>query len=224
MTSRIVFRPWSVWTDGPPQEIPHHFKAGWDDTKELLRAEVDKVCSADADPIIVVQVDVEASSIRQDGFMRADRKVRSEGVIVSFDSRYGPLRYACNTFRSAYWRDLPGWQANVRAIALGLSDLRRLDRYGIARRGEQYTGFGALPPGRPMGAAMTWDEAARLLEQAAGLQPAVVSSHRGDHSLAAHVAVAYRRAAKNHHPDVGGDAATFDRLTQARDLLIGAST
>lgn len=215
-----MFRPWQVWTDGPAQEVPHQFKSGWDDTKALLRAEVDRVSYDDT--LIVLQVCVSESDIRQDGFMRADRKVRDDGVIVSFESRYGPLRYATNTFVSTYWRGLQGWQANVRAIALGLSDLRRLDRYGIARRGEQYVGFGALPPGRPMGAAkMTIDEAMRLLETEADLQPGVVSRHRADHSFDAHVTVAYRRAAKKHHPDTGGDAMMFARVTEARDLLQG---
>lgn len=220
--SRLIYRPWSTWTDGPPGEVSHNFKAGWDDTKQLLRVEVDRVSPDDT--LIILQVKVNESDIRQDGFMRADRKVQDDGVIVSFVSKYGPLRYATNTFTGGYWRGLTGWQANVRAIALGLSDLRRLDRYGIARRGEQYIGFGALPPGRPMGAAkMSKDEAMRLLEDEAGLQPGVVSKHYGDHSFNAHVTVAYRRAAKKHHPDTGGDAMMFASVTEARDLLIGAT-
>jgi len=35
------------------------------------------------------------------------------------------------------------WQHNVRSIALGLQALRAVDRYGISRRGEQYSGFRA---------------------------------------------------------------------------------
>lgn len=35
------------------------------------------------------------------------------------------------------------WQHNVRSIALGLGALRAVDRYGISRRGEQYSGFRA---------------------------------------------------------------------------------
>lgn len=33
---------------------------------------------------------------------------------------------------------------------------------------------------------------------------------------------AFRRLAREHHPDLGGDAATFDRLHQAYELLAGA--
>jgi hypothetical protein len=49
---------------------------------------------------------------------------------------------------------------NARAIALGLEALRKVDRYRITKRGEQYTGWSALPPATPMGAAkMTADDA-----------------------------------------------------------------
>jgi hypothetical protein len=49
---------------------------------------------------------------------------------------------------------------NARAIALGLEALRKVDRYRITKRGERYTGWSALPPATPMGAAkMTADDA-----------------------------------------------------------------
>lgn len=216
-----MFGAWQVWTDAPPEGVTHGFSAGWDATKDLLRGEVDKV--SDGTSLIVIEVDTQPSSIRQDGFMRADRKVNSDGVIVSFKSKYGPLRYACNTFTGAGYRSMPGWQANVRAVALGLVDLRRLERYGVARRGEQYTGFGALPPGQPMGIGqgMTLEQAAGLLHRFA--QPESyeidVEAIIGDKKL---ISLAYRTAAKKYHPDTYGDDAVFKQLGVARDLLIGA--
>jgi hypothetical protein len=42
----------------------------------------------------------------------------------------------------------PTWQANLRAITLGLEALRRVQRYGIVKEDEQYTGFKALTSGR----------------------------------------------------------------------------
>jgi hypothetical protein len=41
------------------------------------------------------------------------------------------------------------WQDNLRAIALGLEALRKVERYGIANRGEQYAGWAAAPAGGP---------------------------------------------------------------------------
>jgi hypothetical protein len=42
----------------------------------------------------------------------------------------------------------PSWQDNVRAIALGLHDLRRIERYGIVESDEHLTGFKQLTAGR----------------------------------------------------------------------------
>lgn len=225
MTVRIMYRPMVRWADpvtDPRVDSP--FKSGWTDTLDLLRREVDML-SISRDEDCVIEVDTAGGNIRADGGMRADAKVIFDGVIVSFDSRFGPLRYATDTFRRASWQSnrMAGWQCNVRAIALGLEALRKVDRYGISRRGEQYTGWKALGSGVPMPAVqMTWDEACRVLEDGACLAPGVVSKHRSDNSFLAHVAVAYRRAALKSHPDVGGDPEVFKRVTEARDLLTGA--
>ena len=53
--------------------------------------------------------------------------------MVAFESKHGPLKYATDVFDH--------WHANLRAIALGLEALRKVERYGITQRGEQYTGF-----------------------------------------------------------------------------------
>jgi hypothetical protein len=50
--------------------------------------------------------------------------------------------------RQSYRRDpMESWQHNVYAIAKSLEALRLVDRYGVTRRGEQYTGWKALPAG-----------------------------------------------------------------------------
>lgn len=180
----------------------------------LLRREVDMLCEWDED--VVIEVDVPEHAIRQDGFMSARAKVASERVAVSFDSRHGPLRYECGTFGGTY--NYPAWQNNVRAIALGLEALRKVTRYGIGARGEQYTGWAQLGPG---GALMTFDEAARLLIVESGMVP--VEDYPPDKITPLDARVMYRRAAKIHHPDAGGNPDTFNRIKQAYDLLTGAS-
>src|SRR5947208_1880483 len=79
------------------------------------------------------QFAVTESDIRLDGRPRARAVASHPGVVLAFDSRHGPLKYAVDTFDR--------WQDNLRAIALGLEHLRAVDRYGVTRRGEQYTGW-----------------------------------------------------------------------------------
>lgn len=209
--SQIVFRPIDVWPgtlrpDGDRKTSP--FQAEWRKTERLLRDEVDWVGRTRGEDIIL-QVAADERAMRVDGGLRADAQPTHPGVIVSFDSKHGPLRYHTDVFRT--------WQGNVRAVALGLEALRRIERYGIAGAGEQYRGWNALPPAREMGAAMTVEEAVRVLTAEAGYARPI------DPMVPADISAAYRRAAAKHHPDAGGDPAVFRRVTQARDLLTGGT-
>ena len=47
------------------------------------------------------------------------------------------MRYAVDRFTE--------WKANVRGIALALEALRKVNRYGVAGRAEQYRGWLAIP-------------------------------------------------------------------------------
>jgi hypothetical protein len=118
----------------------------------------------------------------------------------------------------------PAWQNNVRAIALALEALRKVDRYGVTNSNEQYTGFRALGSGIEMPAAqMTMDEAARFIVTAGGQLPAdeilVESIKQGPKRKAAYARAAYRL-----HPDTGGSAADFQRLQEAKRVLDGLAS
>jgi len=183
------------------------FQADFSATKVTLREELSKL---EAD-LVVLQLDVESSQIRQDGRLRSGSQPHHPGVILSFESLHGPMRYHCDAFDVPWGR--PGWRENLRAVALGLHDLRRLDRYGIGRRGEQYTGFTALPPGMAAagGTVMTLDEArAFMSEHAPG---------DWDFTDGYEIGVAYRHAAKSLHPDQGGSTEAFKRLQEAKSTL-----
>ncbi len=198
----IVLRPLSKW-DQPiikPERSP--FSASYDSTKRIVQHEANALNDG-RDVEVVVELDVDERDIsRAGGSLLARRQPpTTPRVAVSFNSRYGPLRYECAKFSA--WRD------NLRAIGLGLESLRRLDRYGIGGRGEQYTGWTAIGSGTPMHGPMTVSAACALLG---------VSLHATE----AQVRDAYRILAKMHHPDNGGDAAMFDRVTVARDYLIGS--
>jgi hypothetical protein len=98
-----------------------------------------------------------------------------------------------------------GWRENVRGIALTLEALRAVDRYGAVHTDEQYQGFRAIDAAPPtkFGSA---DEAMRWLHGRTG--------HAWNTAKDA-----YRAAAREMHPDVGGDPTEWARLDEARQLM-----
>lgn len=187
------------------------FKATYRSTLTLLDRELSMLNARQ----VVLQIDVREEDLRLDGQLRANARAQGPRVALAFDSKHGPLRYYCDR-----WND---WQANLRGIALGLEAQRKLERYGITSRGEQYTGWKALGTGLAMGAGMTPAAAAQMLADLAcdaagdGWEPDDI---RCDPAMRE---AAYRALAKTHHPDVGGDPALFARITDARNVLASAA-
>jgi len=185
------------------------FDTRWGQTLRDLRRELEHLGVRDE---FVMQIDVVTDrDLRLDGELRAGARPASPSVAVAFETKHhGPMLFVCGKF---YF-----WQDNVRAIALGLESLRRVERYGIVQSDEQYRGWQALPPGTPMPAAqMSVDEAIRLLHAHA---PDVV----WDYDDPKEVHRAWRVASLKVHPDVGGDPEMFRKLTEARDLLVEQGT
>jgi len=207
----VRFRPISTW---PGEHTPPHqrksrwsFKASWPQTLDLLDRELYQLGARN----IVIEIALRESDIRLDGWPRADARSPSHpGVVVSFDSKHGPLRYATDVFEY--------WQHNVRAIALGLEALRKVDRYGITRRGEQYTGWKALPPGIALGPAAfeSREAAARFILETAEENVDWLEDMLGDIELAKGF---YRTASKKAHPDAGGSHEDFTKLQAAWELV-----
>lgn len=206
------FRP-LTWTDKETlrRRGAHLFKASWDDTIELLARETEYL---DAGHPVVIQVDAPEAQIRRDGMLHARARVNHPGVAISFQSMYGPLRYATDAYEDSYYSRfaLTGWQANVRAIALALEALRAVDRYGVTRRGEQYTGWKALEAGNGRLFADAADAESWLRKYAAELG---VNPEAPLNSV-------YRSLARIMHPDHGGPRADWDRLDAARQLFTAA--
>jgi hypothetical protein len=142
---------------------------------------------------IVLELDLRERDIRLDGFPRADAHTGSPAVVLSFESKYGPLRYATGEYDD--WRD------NLRAITLSMEALRAVDRYGVSKRGEQYRGWKALPPAAtdPADAIQSVTQARAYLDERWG----------GD----------VRRALMETHPDRGGDGDEFRKVQRARELI-----
>lgn len=191
--------PLGTWGKPITKDRASHwrFKASWTDTMDLLANEITKLAVRGA---IAVRVDVQRGDVRLDGMLRANAAVGFPGVVVSFESRHGPLSYATDAYDH--------WQANVRAIALSLQALRAVDRYGVSTSGEQYAGWRAIESGRPAGFASA-DEAVRWLREVTGVTDPAVSSQP-----------LLRRAAAMWHPDRNnGDRSNWDRLDVAKQLL-----
>jgi len=62
--------------------------------------------------------------------------MRSAGIIVSFDSKHGPLSFACDKYTV--------WEDNYRAIGLTMEALRAVSRHGVVKNAEQYQGWKRL--------------------------------------------------------------------------------
>lgn len=105
----------------------------WSATIRLLRKELKFLDAKN----VVLHMAVPLAAISMDGTLKGGRLGPSHpGVILTFDSKYGPLSYPTDRFQF--------WRANVRAIAVSLENLRRVDRYGVTNTGEQYSGFKQL--------------------------------------------------------------------------------
>ena len=176
------------------------FSASYNDTLRLLDRELRHLGARN----IVIQLALRPEEIRIDGLPRSGSRPSHPGVILSFDSKHGPLSYPCDRYAD--------WESNLRAIALSLEHLRAVDRYGVTRRGEQYRGWTALPP---VATAMTNDEAAAFLARMCGDGAHPDLFFRSEDA----VKQAYRAAAFRLHPDRGGDVEEFKRLQDAKDAL-----
>lgn len=179
------------------------FKANYDKTLSDLEYELLKLSATS----IVIQAGFADNQIRNDGWPYSKARPEHPGVIVSFRSRGQDLSFPCLTYD-----DL---EDNLRAIALSLEALRQVDRYGVTKTGEQYTGFKQI--GAP-GESDSLQDAARLLSRYAGGASEGFGVHHiiGDGTVAEK---AYRLAAMKTHPDRTGTRDEWEKVTAARDQL-----
>lgn len=152
---------------------------------------------------VALHIAIPASQFRLDGYPRATARAEHPGIILTMDSNVGALSYPCDTFTT--------WQDNLRGVALALEALRKVDRYGVTKRGEQYRGFMAIEataaPAGFLGVDDAWMWLLRLIGGDATVRNA--DTARG----------VLRAAQRRAHPDSGGDAATFQRVSMAEAQL-----
>lgn len=178
----VTFRPLS--TPLPPPTYSGHFSspfsASLTTTAETLVRELKHLKPRQ----VLLEADFSETQIRNDGMPRATARPNTAGIILTLvGTPHGDLRYPCSTF----WR----FEDNLRGIALALEALRKVDRYGVTKRGEQYAGWKQLTTGD-----------ADLVE-------------RGRELVREHGSI--RAALKATHPDGGGDPEAFRAVVAVRD-------
>jgi hypothetical protein len=182
------------------------FRCGYDQTKQLLSREIEELNGKN----VIIRMAVSDRDIRRDGHVSLNARPIHPGVILSLDSKVGPLNFPCDTFDD--------WQDNLRAIALALEALRKVDRYGVTRQAEQYKGWAQLPPpgGMPPGSGpFSIDEAARIVGRFSEERPEDLLISPGVFSAA------YRVAAMKYHPDRndGRELPEWQELQKAAEVL-----
>ncbi len=214
----IQIRPITKWPgmeNTDPKYSP--FRVGYKRTLELLE---DELWKADAQMnSLVLEMWVEPKDIRQDGQLRATARVEKPGVIFRFsrltdihwDAAQGcnvgtpqQVAYPCDAFTT--WRD------NLRAIALSMESLRRVERYGVFKYDDIISRL-ALPSAE--GKVSTRESAAAFMATHSGvaMKEILVSD-------TARI-TAYRKAAQKLHPDSPtGNPEEFVKLGEANKTLL----
>jgi hypothetical protein len=206
---QFIFRPMTKWPREPTparkrQRSP--FEVDLSKTYRLLRYELKHL---KAENPVVQELSVRETEIRIDGLLRAGVRPLFPGVILSFRTpKLGPMQYACDACID--------WEDNTRAICLTLERLRLIDRYGCTLRGEQYTGWRALPPPIVTPPPMTVEEAAEYVGKiVGGIERRMLIIDREKFRDA------YRTAALKLHPDANGASRNSEwlKLQDAKHVL-----
>lgn len=201
MSLQYTVRPISDRSQFTGKHIPSQFTVSWSKQLDLLQREYEHLRGQH----LVLEIDVEERDIRNDGTLRANARPSTPAVRVAFESKHGPITMATDRF----W----GWNDNVYAIAKSLEALRMVDRYGVTKRGEQYTGWKAIGSGvTALGArpAMSFAEAVDVVAGFAEVPPL---------TAAADIAAALRIARAKTHPDRLGDRSAWDHVEQAAHVI-----
>lgn len=194
------------------------FSAKLSDTLELLRRELRMLePTSRFYPKTVLQIAMDEKDFRIDGMPRAQAKATHPGVVLTIyptAKDAAELTFPCDTFFT--------WQDNLRAIALTLEALRKINRYGVSQSGQQYRGWRAIESGSSVPAGMGPLAAAAFLWSLAGNgdddpHETPLDRMRANPEVAKNV---YRAARKNSHPDRNdGDSGDFLRAETAAKVL-----
>lgn len=195
--------PIGEWPGEPTRNRARsNFASTLGSTMDTLRRELRELGAKNAR----LQIAIPPEAFRLDGYPRATAKPEHPGIILTLDSKHGALSYPCDTFTT--------WQDNLRAIALALEALRKVDRYGVTKRGEQYRGFLEIEATAMPAGFRSVDDAIEFLRATADvdLGPVTAKSKL--------LGLTVRKAKRVTHPDtLGGSDDAFHRVTAAEKYL-----
>lgn len=192
-----IFRP-IEWVGPKTQKRARsRFSVGYLKLLDDLEIELRKLAAHD----VVIQIALDGSQIRNDGWPRAGVNPSWPGVILQFTTKGEVVSMPCDTY--------PDWKENLRAISLTLRGLRLIDEYGVTKNGQQYQGFKKLDAPSTEAERLT---ALTTLAQMAAIELASLKTNEA-------IQIAYKAAARKHHPDLGGSQEEFIRLQSAMAVL-----
>ncbi|MCG5431225.1 molecular chaperone DnaJ [Mycobacterium sp. MYCO198283] len=202
----MTLRPLDGWPKAfTSDRKPSRFEAKFSDTLELLGRELRMIDPDDRYyPPSVLQIALREQDLRRtDGMPRVQAVTAHPGVILNIEPRNRPaVSFPCDTFTH--------WHGNLRAIALTLEPLRKIDRYGVADTGQQYRGWQAIeaPQQKPV------TELVAFLAAVAD-EPTPVADTSPENLRRIH-----RRAQRNAHPDRNsGSRLTWNEVEHIADQL-----
>ena len=194
---RIIARRWQTPVPAKAAKASA-YKSGWGNIVKMLQRELAMLGAKQA----IVEMDIDDSDIRNDGWVRSNATPRTPGVRIFFESKHGPL-----TYETAAWKS---WEHNIYAIARTLAAQRAIARDGCVKGDQAYRGWQALPGGSEPVAAAEWASKIKAMEFL--MQTAGISTCR-------HWEDAYRAAARKAHPDVGGSEELMKKVNRAKEYL-----
>jgi len=198
--SELEYRPIDQWRGELTRARKSSpFKASDTDTLRLLCDELNAVRATAA----ALLLPLGPSDFKVDGRPKVGARPAHPGVVLVCTLKHGPFRMQCDTFTDHY--------SNMRAIALSLEALRKMERYGCTKRGEQYRGWTAIAAGDERDFP-TREAALAFLVQLLALQP-------GERVPTDEL---IRRAMFKAHPDrAGGTETMMKQVLKAKAMIEG---
>lgn len=199
----LRFTPLDRWPGEPTKvQTDARFRASYGETLNLLEHELKQLHAKE----ITIQAFFTHNQIRNDGWPFSKAEPSRSGIILSFRTQDVPLSFPCDRYRT--------FDDNLRAIALSLQALRAVNRYGVTKRSEQYTGWKRIEAA-PLDGFRTKEDAAAFILTSSGeeVHPGRIRQIIEDADIRTPI---YRLAARRLHPDaLNGNHELFVKLQQA---------
>lgn len=181
------------WPAGKPR-TPHRKNAQFKVSSQQARAELYDELERLGATTVVITTNAE---LRLDGQLKVQQPWNLEPAVAVYFTRKGQeFCIACDR-----WGEVGD---NIRAVGLSVAAIRSLERWGTTDMVDAaFSGFAALP--QSTGEDGAWN---------------MLGGHTAPREA---IEANYRRLAKQHHPDVGGDPEVWRVIQEAYQQAIGVA-